>query len=99
MPEKELYDIVSSVIQLSHILVACGEFYIFTDHKNMSYMLSPRRLNTNVVKHVIHKVQRWAISLYEFSFVVEQIPGKDNFWADIVTRWAAQTMIGLQPDA
>lgn len=89
MPEKESYAIVSSVIRLSHILVVCSEFSIFTDHKNLLYMLSPTRFSSNVARHVVHKVQRWAIRLAEFNFVVEHIPGEDNVWADILTRWAA----------
>lgn len=89
MPEKECYAIVASVLRLCHILVACGEFSLFTDHKNMIFMLSPTRFNTNAARHVVHKVQRWAIRLSEFSFTIEHIPGESNVWADILTRWAA----------
>ncbi len=76
MPEKESYAIISSVLRLAHILVACREFSIFTDHKNILYMLSPTRFNANVARHVVHKVQRWAIRLAEFNFAVEHNPGR-----------------------
>lgn len=89
MPEKESYAIVASVIRLSHILVACGEFSLFTDHKNLLYMLNPTRFNANVSRHVVHKVQRWALRLAEFNFTIEHIPGESNVWADMLTRWAA----------
>ena len=89
MPEKEAYAIVTSVIRLSHFLVAVNGFSIFTDHKNMVYMLSPSRFQGTVARHVVHKVQRWAIRLAEFNFTVEHIPGEKNVWADILTRWAA----------
>ncbi len=42
-PEQESYAIVASVTRLSHILAACGEFSLFTDHKNILYVLSPTR--------------------------------------------------------
>ena len=89
MPEKESYAIVASTIRLSHNLVACGEFSLFTDHKNLLYMLSPSRFNANVARHVVNKVQRWALRLAEFNFTIEHIPGESNVWADILTRWAA----------
>ena len=41
-PEKECYAFVSSATRLAQILAACGEFAIFTDHKNILFMLSPR---------------------------------------------------------
>lgn len=89
MPEKESYAIIQSVIRLAHILVAANEFSVFTDHKNILFMFAPHKFNTNVARHVVHKVQRWAIRLSEFNFTVEHIPGVDNVWADMLTRWAA----------
>ena len=89
MPEKESYAIVASVIRLSRILALCDEFSLFTDHKNILYMLSPTRYNSNVARHVVHKVQRWALRLAEFNFTIEHIPGESNVWADMLTRWAA----------
>lgn len=89
MPEKESYAIIASVIRLAHILVVCGEFSIFTDHKNILYMMAPTRFQANVARHIAHKVQRWAIRLSEFHYTVEHIPGHCNIWADMLTRWAA----------
>ena len=89
MPEKECYAIVCSVIRLSHTLVSCAEFSLFTDHKNLLFMLNPSRFNSNVARHVVHKVQRWALRLAEFNFNIEHIPGESNLWADMLTRWGA----------
>lgn len=88
-PEQESYAIVASVIRLAHILVACEDFSLFTDHKNILYMMSPTRFNANVARHIVHKVQRWALRLSEFNFTIEHIPGEQNLWADFLTRWAA----------
>lgn len=65
------------------------EFSLFTDHKNILYMLAPSLFQTNVAGHIVHKVQHWALRLSEFKFTVEHIPGEDNVWADMLTRWAA----------
>lgn len=84
--EKESYAVVASVIRLAHILVVCAEFSLFTDHKNIMYMLSPTRFQANVARHIVHKVQRWAFRLSESNFTVEHIPGENNVWADMLTR-------------
>ena len=72
-PEQECYEIVASVTRLGHILAACREFSLFTDHKNILYMLSPTRFNANVARHIVHKTQRWALRLAEFNFTVEHM--------------------------
>lgn len=51
-------------------------------------MLSPMQLNSSVARHVLHKSQRWALRQTEFNFIIEHIPGVDNVWVDILTRWA-----------
>ena len=89
MPEKECYAIFSSVIRLSHTLVSGAEFSLSTDRKNLLFMLNPSRFNLNVARHVVHKVQRWALRLAEFNFTIEHIPGESNLWADMLTRWGA----------
>ena len=89
MPENESYAIVASVIRLPQILAGFGEFSLFTDHKNILYILSPTRYNSNVARHVVHKFQRWALRLAEFNFTIEHIPGESSIWADILTRWTA----------
>ena len=38
-------------------------------------------------RHVISKVQRWALFLSRFSYDIEYISGGDNVFADILTRW------------
>lgn len=52
-------------------------------------LLSPTRLNADVANHIFHKVQRWALCISEFNVSIEHIPGEENIWADILTRWAA----------
>lgn len=77
------------IATLSHNLVACGEFSLFTDRKNLLYMFSPSSFNANVARNVVNKVQRWSLRLAEFNFTNEHIPCEINIWADILTRWEA----------
>jgi hypothetical protein len=39
-------------------------------------------------------LQRWALKLSGFNYVIEHINGTANVWADILSRWDA----GYQPD-
>ncbi len=84
--EQESDAIFASVTRLSHILAACGEFSLSTDHKNILYMISLTRFNANVALHILHKTQRLDLRLPEF---VEYIPGERNTWADFLSRWTA----------
>eukprot|EP00177_Eucheuma_denticulatum_P003008 GFKZ01005409.1.p1 GENE.GFKZ01005409.1~~GFKZ01005409.1.p1 ORF type:complete len:229 (+),score=13.11 GFKZ01005409.1:491-1177(+) len=88
-PEQESYAVIASVSRLSHILAACDEFSLSTDHKNILYMMSPHRFDTNVARHVAHKTQRWAVRLCDFKYTIEHITGESNTWADMLTRWAS----------
>ena len=52
VPEKESNAIVASFTRLAHVLVLGGEFSIFTDHKNILYMLSPTRIQDNLARQI-----------------------------------------------
>ena len=60
-PEQEFYALIARVSRLQRILAICGELYLFTNHKNIFYMLSPSRFNAYTARHVAHKTQRWTI--------------------------------------
>ena len=36
---------------------------------------------------MVSKVQRWALFLSKYTYVIEHIDGDDNVFADILTRW------------
>ncbi len=82
----EGYAIVASVTRFSHMLPACGELSLFTDHKNILDTFSPTRFNANVARHIVHKTQRWDLRLAEFNFTVEHVPGAFNTWADLLIQ-------------
>lgn len=86
--EPEGYALILSVTRLSHFLAASDETTLFTVHKNILQMISPKRFDINVTRHIVHKTQRWAEGLAEFNFTVQHIPGESNSCADMFTRWA-----------
>ena len=51
--------------------------------------MNPSQFQANAARHIADKVQRWTIRFADFDFTVEQIPGENSVWADILTRWAA----------
>lgn len=69
-----------------------GKFVFFTEHENILYMTSPTCFQSNVPRHIAEKLQRWAIRLSEFIFLVEHILGENNTWSDMLTRWEDRVM-------
>ncbi len=88
-PKQESYVIVARLLRLSHILAVRGEFSLFTDRKNIPYMLGTMPFNANFARHIVHKTQRRALRLAEFGFTVKYATAAFNSWADLLPRWAA----------
>ena len=64
---------------------ACLSSAVFTDHATLQWLSSAQFSNC--------KLERWALSLQEYSFAVEQVKGKNNVVADCLSRLtAAPTM-------
>lgn len=69
-------------------LVMGPEVNIFTDHANREYLYESYGKKPGISRHTVSKLMRWAIKLNAFRYVVEHLPGEQNVWADILTRWA-----------
>lgn len=84
--EKEAFPIVEAVERWSYLLIRPKGFRIFCDHRNLTYIFdtsdSLMKLPTS------HKLQRWALKLSAYRYVIEHIAGEKNVWADMLTRWA-----------
>jgi hypothetical protein len=65
--EKELYAIVYGFRKL-HYLLSGVKFTLITNHQNLIYMNSASE----------GKIQRWKMSIMEYDFEVEHIPGHVN---------------------
>lgn len=77
--QKELYAIVKTLTQpgLENFLKSVN-FELFTDHRNLTYLHSVSTSNL--------MVKRWGPLLDEFQFSIFHVPGKDNVWADFLSR-------------
>ncbi|GMF57946.1 unnamed protein product [Phytophthora fragariaefolia] len=79
--------------QQQHILLQC-----------MSGTFTGSQLNWTVIekeafpiKHVRGKLLRWAIKLMNFLYIVQHVPGSENVWADMISRWAGNHVSTARP--
>ncbi|ETV68361.1 hypothetical protein H257_15682 [Aphanomyces astaci] len=85
--ENEAFAVVESCKCLEFLLIRPGGFGLFTDHRNLEYIVIPLGSNSNMAKYQTHKLQRWALSMTTFLYVVECVAGEENLWADLLSRW------------
>ena len=83
--EKEGFAIKDTMQKLDYLLQMKKPFKLFCDHKNLISVFSPKTIS----KPTAQKLQRWALDIQRFQYVIEHIKGEDNIWADIMTRWGA----------
>ena len=57
-----------------------GKFTVYTDHKNLETLFN------NAKNFRQGKLYRWCVRLQDFHFVVNHIKGKDNVFADYLSR-------------
>ena len=87
MFEKEGFAIFQSFDKLDYLLMSGRPAHVFTDHRNFLFVFAPLALEPALGWHVVSKVQRWALFLSKFTYVVEHIDGNNNVFADILTMW------------
>jgi hypothetical protein len=87
--EKEAYAIMAACDRLSWLLHRPDGFSIFTDHHNLTYIFNPYGHNPGLSSHTAAKLLRWALKLSSYRHTIEHVPGVENIWPDLLTRWAA----------
>jgi hypothetical protein len=85
--EKEAFPIIESLSRLRHLLLRPKGFRLLCDHRNLCFLFSD---NPGLKLPTRAKLLRWAFELQSFRYVIEHIPGCDNLWADILSRWIVQ---------
>ncbi|GMF28370.1 unnamed protein product [Phytophthora fragariaefolia] len=85
--ENEGYLIARACSELDYLLIRDKSFKMFTVHQNLIYIFAA---GTEIKKHVRGKLLRWSLKLNEFKYEIEHIPGDENVWADMFSRWAGQ---------
>ncbi|XP_078798004.1 uncharacterized protein LOC101158741 isoform X1 [Oryzias latipes] len=77
--DKELLAIKLALEEWRHWLEGAGQpFVVWTDHKNLSYIRTAKRLNP--------RQARWSLFFARFDFVVSYRPGSKNVKPDALSR-------------
>jgi hypothetical protein len=87
--DKEAFPIYNVTRKWEHLLFREKGFRIFTDHKNLKYIFDPKSRSTAVTKSTAERLERWAMALRAFDYVIEHVRGEWNTWADMLSRWGA----------
>lgn len=87
--EKEGFSIYQVFKRLDYLLLGNKPSHVYTDHRNLLFVYNPLSMEPAMGKHVVNKVQRWALYLSRFQYTIEHISGDSNVMADIMTRWFA----------
>ena len=86
--EQEAFAIVEVFRRMDYLFLAVASpTEIHTDHRNLLFLFSPLAFEPKLGRHVVTKVQRWALFLTRFPYRISHIAGEDNVFADIMTRW------------
>ena len=84
--EKEAFAIYQTFQKLDYMF-ASRIPHVYTDHRNLLFIFNPCSLEPALGRHVVSKVQRWALYLSSFQYTIEHVSGNKNVFADILTRW------------
>lgn len=87
IPDKEAFAIYTSCKRLAYLLVRRRGFHVFTDHRNLVYIFNPTGSNTHLGKPAADRLERWSLTLRAFDFDIQHMPGDQNNWADLLSRW------------
>jgi hypothetical protein len=76
--DKELLAVIQCLDEWDAELRSVADFEIHTDHKNLEYFTTARKLTERQV--------RWSLTLSKYNCKFHYIPGKDNERADALSR-------------
>ncbi len=86
--EKEGFSIFSAFEKCDYLMMGENPVRVFMDHRNLRFVFAPTVLEPALGRHIVSKVQRWALFLSRFSYEIDHVQGNRNVFADILTRWA-----------
>jgi hypothetical protein len=76
--DKEMLAIIRSLEEWDAELRSVSKFKIRSDHKNLKYFMSVRKLT--------ERQMRWSLILSRYNFTILYLPGKQNIRADALSR-------------
>jgi RNase H-like domain found in reverse transcriptase len=87
VPEKEGFSIVDTVTKVDYLLLSHDEVSILSYHLNLTHIYNPLSADPILASHIVQRLQRWALKTLLFSYRMEHVIGKLNYWTDLMTRW------------
>ena len=76
--DKEMLAIIRCLEEWDAELRGVQSFEIHTDHKNLEYFMTVRKLT--------ERQMRWSLILSRYNFIIIHVPGKENERADALSR-------------
>lgn len=67
---------------------------MFCDHQNLVTILDSSGKQVEN-KATISRLYRWGVTLSEFNYTIQHVPGQYNVFADLLTRWG-MTSVGVK---
>ena len=86
--DKEALAIIFGVTKF-HQYIFGLQFILCSDHKPLERILSPKN---EIPKLAVGRLQRWALLLSTYNYVLRHIQGKDNVIADALSRLPVKTL-------
>jgi hypothetical protein len=74
-------------------------FSIQSDRLNLTYIYNPLSADPTLARHVVHKLQRWALKMSVFSYCMVHMMGEINYWKDLMTKWRVGWIAGSENKA
>ena len=60
---------------------------VYTDHRNLVSLFSSTKPSATTTKAGRARRIRWTLNIQPLTFKIVHIPGEDNTWADLLSRW------------
>ena len=97
VPEKEGFAIVEAMTKLDYLTMG-RRVYISTDHANLLQLYDPENSRCQIPRYAMNKMMRWATKLSAFNYVIEHIPGDQNVWAYMLSRWVSHQSTAIRAE-
>jgi hypothetical protein len=75
------------------------EFSILSEHLNLTYIYNLLSADPTLARHVVQKLQRWALKMSVFSYRMEHVMSELNYCTDLMTRWGVGWEAGSENKA
>jgi hypothetical protein len=81
---------------MDYLLLSHDENSILSDYLNLIYIYNPLSADSTLARHVVHKLELWALNMSVFSYRMEHVMGELNCWTNLMTRWGLGLIAGEQ---